>query len=579
MLKVGDKEIQLDVLCTSHALVQGASGSGKSYLIRVLAEQSCSQIQTIIIDPEGEYDTLREKYPFVLVGEGGETPASTQTAELLARRLVEVGASAICDLYSLEKEEQQLWIKNFLTALMKLPRSMWKPMLVIIDEAHLFCPEKGEGSAHSTRAVEDFCSRARKHGIGIILATQRIVKLSNNAASELQNYFIGRTFIEVDRERAAKVLGVPNRQNEKAAFFDDLKVLKKGDFWVLGVAITVDRTRLHVQECKTTHKTPGQLQPHKPPAPDEVRAMLPQLADLPKEAAKEEAEVESLRREVDKLRTEAYNQGQSSLQYRIRAEQLERELENRPPTVLLPNVSGIRERLEKFEADVAFENKLEEVCRELRSSFRALSEGIKADLQAVSEVPAPAPAPWVRIAQEIPIEEAKRLFPGQQIPSRSMPADGNLSGPQRDYLMHLAKFASIGRHSPSMAWIAAAMGTTARARGFEENTRALRAKGYIETGSGNVRLTDAGRSFIGRVAPLKGSELLAGIREVLSGPQWDYLQVLIQMRPKAVTIEQLAARFNTTVRARGFEENIRFLRSNELIVKQGDGVRVADWVA
>lgn len=164
------------------------------------------------------------------------------------------------------------------------------------------------------------------------------------------------------------------------------------------------------------------------------------------------------------------------------------------------------------------------------------------------------------------------------ITNARVPTDGNLSGPQRDYLMHLAKFASIGRHSPSMAWIAAAMGTTARARGFEENTRALRNKGYIETVSGNVRLNEQGRAFVGRVQPLKGDELLNGVRSVLSGPQWQYMELLISLRRKPLTLERLAEQFNTTVRARGFEENIRFLRNNEMIVTTGGTVVAADWL-
>lgn len=580
MLKVGDKQVLLDVLCTSHALVQGASGSGKSYLIRVLAEQSCSQIQTIIIDPEGEYHTLREKYPFVLVGEGGETPASTKTAELLARRLVEVGASAICDLYALEREDQEEWVRLFLTALMKLPRDQWKPMLVIIDEAHLFVPEKGEGSAGSTRAVEDFCSRARKHGIGIILATQRITKVSNNAAGNLQNYFIGRTFIQVDRERAAKVMGVPNRQAEKEAFFNDLKVLKPGQFWILGVAVSVDRALVHVQQAETTHPKAGAIATHKPVAPDQIRAMLPQLADLPKEAEKAEADIEALRMELATVNT-LLAKASYDLNLSVNENMLLRsELENQKPTVLLLNVNGIRERLEKFDAEVAFENKIEEVCRELRSSFRALSEGIEADLQAVEEVPAPLPRPGT-VEADIGRIEAGLLKSKQKIEELTanlITAHDKLSGPQRDYLMHLAKFASIGRHSPSMAWIAAAMGTTARARGFEENTRALRNKGYIETGDGEVRLTAQGRAFVGHVQPLKGHELLNGVHSVLSGPQWAYLELLINLRRKPLTLERLAEQFNTTVRARGFEENIRFLRNNEMIVTTSGAVVAADWL-
>lgn len=400
-IKVGDYTVQVPTLCTSHVLIQGASGSGKSYLVRVVAEQLCPIIQTIVIDPEGEYNTLREKFPFVLVGEGGETPASVDTAELLARRLVEIGCSAICDLYSLEREQRQVWVRTFLSALMSLPRSLWKPMVVIIDEAHLFCPEKGEGSALSTKAVEDLASRGRKHGIGIILATQRITKLSNNAASEMQNYFIGRTFIQTDREKAAKVLGVPKRNADMEQFYADLKVLKPGQFWALGVAIATERALITVQKAQTTHPEPGTFVAHKPPAPSQVRNLLPQLADLPKEVEAEQSEVDRVRRENERLIglsneiDERLATAEADLlRERTHVGRLEDELRTRPPVVILPNVNGIREKLEQFDKTVQFEARLEEVTAGFRRMFQELAKGIEADLQEVTK-PADKTLDWI----------------------------------------------------------------------------------------------------------------------------------------------------------------------------------------
>lgn len=275
-----DVTLDIDILRTSHLLVQGASGSGKSYTLRKIAEEAVQQIQTIIIDPEGEYHTLREKFPFVLVGKGGEAPALIGTAGMLARRLLETGASTICDLYGLERDDRQEWLKLFITSLMNLPREMWRPLLIIVDETHLFAAERNQDKdCHSRAAMEDLCSRGRKRGIGIVLATQRITKVSNNCVSECQNYLIGRTFMPDDRERAAKALGISGKV-DKNLFFDDLKVLNKGQFWGLGVAIAMERTRVAVDHTLTTHPKPGEAQEHRPPMPDDVKAMLPQLADL-----------------------------------------------------------------------------------------------------------------------------------------------------------------------------------------------------------------------------------------------------------------------------------------------------------
>jgi hypothetical protein len=39
--------------------------------------------------------------------------------------------------------ERRRFVKLFLEELMHLPRALWRPLLVAIDEAHVFCPERG----------------------------------------------------------------------------------------------------------------------------------------------------------------------------------------------------------------------------------------------------------------------------------------------------------------------------------------------------------------------------------------------------------------------------------------------------
>ena len=51
---------------TGRTAVMGMSGSGKSYLIGVLCEELCkADLPFIIIDPEGEYKSLKEKFDIV----------------------------------------------------------------------------------------------------------------------------------------------------------------------------------------------------------------------------------------------------------------------------------------------------------------------------------------------------------------------------------------------------------------------------------------------------------------------------------------------------------------------------------
>jgi hypothetical protein len=54
-------------------LVQSNSGGGKSWALRRLLEQTASLVQQIVIDIEGEFTTLREKFDFVICAPMAET--------------------------------------------------------------------------------------------------------------------------------------------------------------------------------------------------------------------------------------------------------------------------------------------------------------------------------------------------------------------------------------------------------------------------------------------------------------------------------------------------------------------------
>lgn len=139
MTKLGD-DIDIDIgkLVESRMLIQANSGGGKSWAIRRLLEQTYSGVQQILIDTDGEFHTLREKFDYVLAGKGGDCPADIKSAGLLARRLLELKVSAIIDIYELGTQRAE-FVKRFLDSLVNAPRELWHPVLVVVDEAHTYC--------------------------------------------------------------------------------------------------------------------------------------------------------------------------------------------------------------------------------------------------------------------------------------------------------------------------------------------------------------------------------------------------------------------------------------------------------
>src|SRR5260370_13044795 len=100
----GKLELDLPTLVDTRLLIQANSGGGKSWLLRLIAERA--GIQTIVLDNEGEFASLREAVDVLLVGADGKLPANARHAALLARRLLDYKVSAGGCLYEAEHPDR-----------------------------------------------------------------------------------------------------------------------------------------------------------------------------------------------------------------------------------------------------------------------------------------------------------------------------------------------------------------------------------------------------------------------------------------------------------------------------------------
>ncbi len=365
--------IILEILLRTRLLIQANSGGGKSWLLRRIAEQAHGKIQVIIIDPEGEFATLREKYDYVLIGKGGESPADVRSAGLVAHKLLELRASAVCDLYEMKAYDRHLWVKSFLESLLDAPKKLWHSVLIIVDEAHVYAPEKGAGESIASDAMIGLATRGRKRGFCAIFATQRLGKLRKDAAAELTNILIGQTFIDIDRKRAAEALGIPRSEQEQ--FNTELRLLKPGKFWALGRAISTTRILVDVGGVQTTHPEVGAISKayEPPPPPEKIKALLPKLSDLP-QAAEEKANTEKeLRAQISQLRRELTEAKKSQPQTRVEQKVVEK-----------PVFNGELKRLERFTAQIEKSSqRIETVGRQFLDTATALKSAANDVMAAV----------------------------------------------------------------------------------------------------------------------------------------------------------------------------------------------------
>lgn len=289
-----DFEIDIDVLMVTRLLVQANSGGGKSWCIRKLLEATHGKVQQIVLDVEGDFASLRREFDYVLAGKDGDIQAHPQHAELLARRILELHSDLIVDLYELKPWERIKFVKNFLESMVNAPKELWHPVLIVLDEAHLFCPEKDQ--AESKNAVIDIATRGRKRGFCLVAATQRLSKLHKDTAAECNNKLIGRTVLDIDLKRAADEMGITAKEAQQ------LRKLQPGEFNAFGPAIAEEVIKRKIGNVKTPHPKAGQgAQRHTPAATAKVKLALQKLADLPQEAEEEARDATSLRAKVKEL--------------------------------------------------------------------------------------------------------------------------------------------------------------------------------------------------------------------------------------------------------------------------------------
>src|SRR5579871_5528609 len=228
--------VPIDVreLLATRLLVQGNSGSGKSHLLRRLLEESAGIVQQVVIDPEGDFTGLAEEFGHIVID--GAAYSDAEIARLGARIRAH-RASVVLTLDELEVDLQMRCAATFLNALFDAPREQWYAALVVVDEAQLFAPAAaGEVSEEARRvslgAMTNLMCRGRKRGLAGVIATQRLAKLAKNVAAEASNFLMGRTFLDIDMQRAADLLGMERRQAEA------IRDLERGQFLGLGPAIS-----------------------------------------------------------------------------------------------------------------------------------------------------------------------------------------------------------------------------------------------------------------------------------------------------------------------------------------------------
>ncbi|MWG34018.1 helicase HerA domain-containing protein [Halomarina oriensis] len=161
---------------TGRGFVTGKSGSGKSNTASVVIEKLLDRgFPVLIVDIDGEYYGLKEKYEILHVGDDEECDirVSAEHAEKIADLALVQNVPIILDVSSfLDEREAADLLTEVAKQLFAKEKKLKKPFLLVVEEVHEWIPEGG-GMGECGRMLIKVGKRGRKHGLGIMGISQR----------------------------------------------------------------------------------------------------------------------------------------------------------------------------------------------------------------------------------------------------------------------------------------------------------------------------------------------------------------------------------------------------------------------
>lgn len=163
-------------LLTGRTFVTGKSGSGKSNTATVMMERLLEIGRPfIVIDTDGEYWGLRDKYEILHVGRGEDchVEITPDQVELLVEMLLQDGMPVILDVSGyLDLDEANELIEDVVRTLFVKEQEYRTPLLLFVEELQEYLPQQGS-QGDLGQVMTRVAKRGRKHGLGVCGMSQR----------------------------------------------------------------------------------------------------------------------------------------------------------------------------------------------------------------------------------------------------------------------------------------------------------------------------------------------------------------------------------------------------------------------
>jgi DNA helicase HerA-like ATPase len=145
--------------------------------------------------------------------------------------LIEEGRTTIINLKGVPPDIQELIVRRLGTLMFEMRKTGdVPPMMMIIEEAHNYCPQ--QGTAISSRALATIASEGRKFGLGLMVISQRPAKIDKNVLSQCGTQII----LKVTNPNDVKAIA-SSVEGLTAGMTEDIQTMPIGIAMVVGAGI------------------------------------------------------------------------------------------------------------------------------------------------------------------------------------------------------------------------------------------------------------------------------------------------------------------------------------------------------
>ncbi len=293
-----DLSIPLEEVIGQCVAILGIRGSGKSNTAGVIFEELLSAHYPLaIVDIDGEYFGLKEKYEVLVVGAGDnvDIELDADSAPGVAELSLREGVPVILDVSDMLAEEREEFLLAYLTRLWSLAGKLRKPYMIGIEECHEFIPQGVRTDLKEV--ISRIALRGRKRGLGAVIVSQRSAKVEKDVLTQAGMLFLHRVVHEVDMRVYSELLPWPRSEVK-----EQVASLGVGECIFLS-GQSVRRVRIRKQHTFHGGYTPS-FKPVETPKLLKVRGELLSAIQKFKEEKATAAGEEELRERLERLEAE-----------------------------------------------------------------------------------------------------------------------------------------------------------------------------------------------------------------------------------------------------------------------------------